>query len=328
MMRRFNSLTGSAFAIRRLIFLLVLLATTSAVAEVDGEEVASIREQMDSDGYVILRQFFDTSMLQEWKEFSEIYFYRAFQEMYNHGHIDAPKPIQVELSKDGKHLQSAYYTMRMGPEYGFKEIVHRYPGRYELSLQLPKDGDRRKGSMLEGMPNLDPIIEKVKPIALSIFQQHPLASKLTSSSNKNERDNVDFNLIYSFLMSTTGAAEQMWHVDGGHLESSNGGYYPTHCFNVFIPLVDVTEDLGPTEVVPKSHRKRHTAKVNQGMKPSTTPFSPTLTVGDAFLFDFRTLHRGLSNKSLTNRPILVLTFSIPSFSDTLNWPEQSLFDSA
>jgi hypothetical protein len=30
-------------------------------------------------------------------------------------------------------------------------------------------------------------------------------------------------------------------------------YLPCHCLNVFIPLVDMTTDLGPTELRPASH---------------------------------------------------------------------------
>ena len=43
---------------------------------------------------------------------------------------------------------------------------------------------------------------------------------------------------------------QAWHVDGPHLSADK--YLPCHCLNIFIPLVDMTTELGPTELRPAS----------------------------------------------------------------------------
>jgi ectoine hydroxylase-related dioxygenase (phytanoyl-CoA dioxygenase family) len=50
----------------------------------------------------------------------------------------------------------------------------------------------------------------------------------------------------SVVIAEPGAAEQKWHADGGHL--SIWKHLPCHCLNIFLPLVDITEELGPTEL--------------------------------------------------------------------------------
>ena len=307
-------------------------ATTAVTEEHPSADVIQVRDQLDSDGYVVLRNFFreQAPLLQEWKSFSEVYFYRVFEQLHKEKKIVSPKPIQVELSDDKRSIKSAYYTMETGPENGYSEIVHRFPGRYELSLQrsaVASTTNKKESLLLYDMPDLDPIVNKLKPYVLSIFKQHPMvaSSSINTKNPQNEFDTEEFNLIYSFLISTTGSKEQRWHTDSGHL--SDDEYLPSHCFNVFIPLVDITMENGPTDLVKSSHIQ--TLDKNRGKKFAVTAndaIAPELNVGDALLFDFRTLHRGLANKSTINRPILVLTFSIPSFTDTLNWPIGGMFD--
>lgn len=43
---------------------------------------------------------------------------------------------------------------------------------------------------------------------------------------------------------------QDWHRDGQALGGPVAGQLPSHCVNVFVPLIDITEDVGPTEFWP------------------------------------------------------------------------------
>ena len=96
-----------------------------------------------------------------------------------------------------------------------------------------------------------------------------------------------------------------------------------------MPLINLTEDLGPTQLRPKSHfytrdltKQLLLARVKGRL---VSPTVPLLNVGDALLFDYRILHRGLGNQSKTTiRPILVLTFSKAWYTDVLNFPKRSL----
>ena len=49
-------------------------------------------------------------------------------------------------------------------------------------------------------------------------------------------------------MCLPGAGDQAWHSDGAHVSLSK--HLPCHVLNVFIPLVDLTLELGPTEFRP------------------------------------------------------------------------------
>ena len=124
-----------------------------------------------------------------------------------------------------------------------------------------------------------------------------------------------------------GSSHQQWHVDGGHVDSEN--HLPCHCLNVFIPLVDLTEDLGPTEIRPGTHvYSRNMSKMMLGAKARKelkSPVAPLLKRGDALLFDYRVLHRGMANISETeDRPVLVLTYAKTWFKDVFNFPNRSL----
>ena len=80
-------------------------------------------------------------------------------------------------------------------------------------------------------------------------------------------------LFMGVVVARPGATDQGLHADGGHLfrlgqpdadsaggddeEAETEGTYapllPAHCLNVFLPLVDLTEELGPTQFYPGSH---------------------------------------------------------------------------
>merc|ERR1712238_487467 len=83
-------------------------------------------------------------------------------------------------------------------------------------------------------------------------------------------------------------------------------HLPCHCLNVFVPLVDMAPELGPTEFVPYSH-------FEYGVSPYQTA-APCGRGGQAVIMDFRLKHRGLANRSTnTPRPLLYITYVKPDF---------------
>ena len=118
-------------------------------------------------------------------------------------------------------------------------------------------------------------------------------------------------------------------------------------------------ERGPTELRPASHfltrdlkRQLMLAKIKKRLHSTVQPgFKP----GDACLFDYRTLHRGMPNASGGTyaatgdarawqdgmlwgsaetqrwkgkaRPMLELTFASARYNDLLNFPPRSIFDS-
>jgi Phytanoyl-CoA dioxygenase (PhyH) len=105
---------------------------------------------------------------------------------------------------------------------------------------------------------------------------------------------------------------QFWHRDGPSLFADQ--HHPTHCFNVFVPLVDVNLTNGTTEFVPGTHEDQRYHQVvadvllNQAHAEAGI-VRADVEAGSIIVFDIRVLHRGLSNESDQERPVLYFTFS-------------------
>lgn len=105
--------------------------------------------------------------------------------------------------------------------------------------------------------------------------------------------------------------DQEWHTDGGHLFDDDC-HLSCHCLNVFLPLVDLVEENGPTQFVLGSHQK--------GFLPEGEVGATSLicVAGTAILFDYRILHRGSANRTEVKRPCLYFTYAKPWFTDHKN----------
>jgi ectoine hydroxylase-related dioxygenase (phytanoyl-CoA dioxygenase family)/ribosomal protein S18 acetylase RimI-like enzyme len=188
----------------------------------------------------------------------------------------------------------------VGIKHGFKEVVQRHPKRFELTHRM----DEVDCAFLEKEDS--PIRQVVRAILGD--------------------DCIIVNR--STVVSLPNADAQAWHSDGPHMSSTE--HLPCHVLNVFIPLLDMTRELGPTEFRPNSQimtRDLPTLFLAAAVKKRLEPLeAPILTRGSALLFDYRVLHRGLANTSSMVRPILVYTFAKPWYRDVLNFPKYSIFD--
>ena len=276
-----------------LFFVVALVAVSSA--ELSG--VSGLQKHFDEDGYLVLRKFFFKGKLREWRRFSTNYFQEVFHLLHVYGYTSFP--YESQKRPDG----SLEYAMEEGKANGFQEIVMRSPGRYELSMIR---------SELSGykIPTIQPLLDELSEVIPPMLHVKSME---------------DVNVDYSMIVSTAKATAQGWHSDGDHFRLDQ--HMPCHVLNVFIPLVDITEAKGPTELFPSSHfRTRADGAVrvrSDELKPSVAPL---LDTGDILLFDYRLIHRGKPNFSNSSRPVLVLTLSQKWFHDEKNWPLRSLFD--
>ena len=83
---------------------------------------------------------------------------------------------------------------------------------------------------------------------------YPLLKKILNTD--------DPQLLWSGVVHAFGAGttpdpphHQVWHRDGPSLFGpwSEANFHPSHCVNVFIPLVDITKENGPTDFFPGTH---------------------------------------------------------------------------
>jgi hypothetical protein len=314
------------------------------------EQEERIAEAFTSDGFFVLKQCFDKNILLLFREFVNAYFDKCIQDLYDHGHIESPTYLSREILSDkvendqDANQQRNKYTMQKGLQHGFREIVMRSPGRFELSLL---HFDREESVEQKNKETMFRTYRLDENIPLLI---EPLKSLLPRLVGPNYTSYEELKLCYvSLIIATPGSSDQSWHVDGGHASTSK--HLPCHCFNVFIPLQDTPKALGPTELRPGTQFLTRNlgpmmlaARCRKTLKP---PVWPELEFGDAIIFDYRVLHRGranLSNHSLSpgggvenieennkktmgvDRNYLVLCYCEPWFKDILNFPPKSLYD--
>ena len=218
--------------------------------------------------------------------------------------------------------QSAYITLDLvraatRDQYGddahfsFKEAARRCTGRIDARLDASLD--------------VEPWSMATK--ALRDYGAHlsqvlrPLVDRVLGE---------DAKLAYMGLVSSgPGSVAQPWHADGVPLFPGDSAL-PAHALNCFAPIVNVSRQMGPTQFVPGSHRPGPVARaleatLQRGREPADV-FSPELSVGDVLVYDQRTVHRGVPNRTTTERPILYLLFARPWFREHINFGETSLFE--
>ena len=122
----------------------------------------------------------------------------------------------------------------------------------------------------------------------------------------------------SLVVSEPGAEVQHLHMDHSILfpELNRSTPMPSHAVTVLIPLIDIDEKLGSTEVVKGSHNCS-SAEVSDLPRQSRD-----LRIGDCLMFDYRLYHRGLANRSNKKRPVISLVYQRPWFLDSTNFHGQ------
>jgi len=96
---------------------------------------------------------------------------------------------------------------------------------------------------------------------------------------------------------------------------------PAFAITAVIPLVDITEETGPTRMWPGSHLVSQ--EQSQKFIDSDEFIDPVVSAGDCILFDYRLLHTGLPNRSELVRPILYNVYYRPWFRDIVNYSKQN-----
>ena len=141
------------------------------------------------------------------------------------------------------------------------------------------------------------------------------------------------------VLSRPGDRDQNWHIDGVHRLGSGGAddleHHPADRIMVFLPLVDISEENGATEMVPGSHRRvnvtpgdaEEEAGAAEGAKGAETAEENEVEVPRAFgryagrprrrhliqaggvvLMDYRLWHRGRANSSGGDRHLMYVKY--------------------
>ena len=125
---------------------------------------------------------------------------------------------------------------------------------------------------------------------------------------------------YTAVISLPGAKNQHVHSDGAPLFETNTNFHlPPHAITLAIPLIKLDENCGSTAIWAKSHLKGINVVVDSQTKKSFPAYLPLPKLGDIYMFDYRSIHAGMANKSNYARPILYIVFSKPWWIDPSNF---------
>lgn len=215
-------------------------------------------------------------------------------------HLCAPALTARLLSVSSKIASKVRHSLGkrqigIGSRAGYKEIVQRSPGRWDVPISPEQFAMDHKN-----MPWW-PFITAV----LGQNAEHAFSGVVSSEP---------------------GSKEQYWHIDSPHEAAEHAS---AHAINIFIALTDIPILMGPTELARGSHQlTNHLAnqalEVNQLLyqhantspdmlvtgKDQTTPVchSSAMTAGSCLIFDDRVMHRGLANQASETRHIAYFSY--------------------
>lgn len=194
--------------------------------------------------------------------------------------------------------------------FSFKEIASRSKERFDLRL-LESDAVRFVEKHVMGHPDVVALLEKI------------LGSL--------EEIDFDFSVVYS----RPGAEYQGWHADGQHVNGakdagwSKNGWKSDLAFAyavcLFIPLIDLNEEVGYTQFWPGTHRYRDLVGFGKVGEIVGSTYNGICNAGDAIWYDYRCLHRGMPNYSSDIlRPVVQIIFKKKWYVEKRNYGTESI----
>eukprot|EP01031_Cornospumella_fuschlensis_P025442 gene25442-30721_t len=227
-------------------------------------------------------------------------------------------PLLHNLLKAYVQLADEKGGLGLKKEHGFRELVQKDLGRFDLNLDHLVFN---RGSSREFLPEEKAVIEVQQEID-AVLKSHLQAIF------------GDLFILNAFgaVISKPGTEAQRWHVDSSHLfhaktahEEQVYSQIPCHFVTVFCPLFHFSEEIGPTEIALRSFKLTSVLRNHavEDQYPADHIVAQILAdeqvermklrcqLGDIVVMDGRTLHRGGNNVSSEDRPLLYLSYCLP-----------------
>jgi len=109
--------------------------------------------------------------------------------------------------------------------------------------------------------------------------------------------------LQTIINSKTGSGNQRWHQGWRYLFHPEERL-PPYAAVVTMPLVPLSEDMGPTQICPGKKLRFY-----RGWSCPEGALAASSTLGTVIIFDYKTLHRGPANTASIDRPMLSLVYS-------------------
>lgn len=137
-------------------------------------------------------------------------------------------PASLKTEEVMKMLKMKNITLGIGSRAGFREVCLRSPGRYDV----PCNFDEFPSELLE----------RIETIASQVL--------VTDAAPPSTGAPTLGRAFAGLVRASPESEAQIWHADSPH---STAQHTSPHLLNVLVPSVTVTEEMGPTELVPGSH---------------------------------------------------------------------------
>ena len=218
------------------------------------------------------------------------------EHLNQHGYVIIPQPQVMSLTTL-HNLQR--HCLNQSNGQGLKSFAHFSIGRYHYN------GLRDKAFMR--------LIEETFAATSQSMLHTPTTTTTTTPFHALASSYLPNKTIIQtelqLLIASPSSINQPFHYDNTHKGLS-----------VIVPLVNIHADNGTTEILAGSHI--HIQKVVDGdfssvfedlnpfssSKDRTISIQPLVAAGSAIIFDSRTIHRGKSNTSSSQRPVLVFRY--------------------
>ena len=170
---------------------------------------------------------------------------------------------------------------------------------------------------------ISPVLERsgllLDPIAAPATKTND-AEGATRTEGKEAKRSAGVATATGCVVSLPRAPAQHFHADG----RARG------IANAFVPLVDVSAEMGPTRFRRGSHAWDHDDpypdRRARRLAAAAEEVAPPLARGSVLLYDYRVMHAGGANASGVPRPLVYVMRSRVGLEDTWNFPDTSIWD--
>lgn len=94
---------------------------------------------------------------------------------------------------------------------------------------------------------------------------------------------------------------------------------------VFVPLIDLDVRVGYTQFWPGSHVSSGLVGFGAAAELMGCTVDAIVAAGDAVVYDYRLMHRGMAKVGDRRRPVLQYVYHVPSYRETKNYGTEKLF---
>jgi hypothetical protein len=178
----------------------------------------------------------------------------AIPSLHSPQHIDSLCAVALENFETCiRTIEANGHSLGIGVKEGFKEIVQRHLNRFEMTFRM----DQTPFLNLHKNETIMSFVHGILGPQASLVSTSILVSLPGTQVCNCAICNywfVEYLMIWLCIIQFVAPLllqDQGWHTDGPHMDIAK--HLPCHCLNVFMPLVDISRENGPTEFRPGSH---------------------------------------------------------------------------